>query len=78
MNATAERAQSRPHTRDHVQELWMGVGPPRPPTSSYRANHSNTREIKEELAVHDHTHHKRRDWLKDYFELVNQNKKVAR
>lgn len=67
---------SRDRNRDQVKKLW--VGSVRRPESSYRQVYSETAELIEERKSHEFTHHRRRDWLKDYLERCPQSKKIAR
>mmetsp|Transcript_94 Transcript_94/g.166 ORF Transcript_94/g.166 Transcript_94/m.166 type:complete len:114 (+) Transcript_94:551-892(+) len=64
------------HKRDHLQEMWQGMTySKRPTTSSYKETHSQEQHEEPDL---DQTHHKKKDWLKDYFECVQRNKHFVR
>ena len=73
-----EVPRSKPHMRDHVKELWGRASSSRPMTSSYKETHEESKELVDERTNHDFFHHKKKDWLKEYFERLNQNKTVTR
>ncbi|CAG9314509.1 unnamed protein product [Blepharisma stoltei] len=67
------------HSRDHLQEMWNSMKlQKKPPKSSYGEVFRETPELKEERESSDNIHHKKKDWLKDYFECVHRHKYFVR
>ena len=77
-----EKDSSRPstavHTRDHLKEMWTLPENKKSSQSKYREIYNNSDELTQIRRDSDRTHHKKKDWLKSYFESMHKNKKFSR
>ena len=78
MARDSARPSTVAHTRDHLKEMWTLPENRRSSQSKYREVHNNSEELSESRKEADTTHHKKKDWLKTYFESMHKHKKVSR
>lgn len=78
MNKDPLRPATRVQTRDHLKEMWTMPDTKKSSQSKYREVYNNSDELKQIRDDSDKTHHKKKDWLKTFFESLHKNKHFNR
>ena len=65
-------------THDHLKEMWTMPENKKSSQSKYREVYSNSEELRQIRSESDKTHHKKKDWLKSFFESLHKNKHFNR
>lgn len=78
INKDNPRPSTTANNRDHLTEMWTFPNNKRSSQSKYREVYGNSEELTQIRNESDRTHHKKKDWLKTYFESMHKNKKFSR
>jgi hypothetical protein len=78
MNRDSLRPETRVQTRDHLNEMWTMPVNKKSSQSKYREVFNNPEELRQIREDSDKTHHKKKDWLKSFFESLHKNKHFNR
>ena len=65
-------------SRDHLKEMWTMPDSKKSSQSKYREVYNNSEELRQIRSESDKTHHKKKDWLKSFFESLHKNKHFNR
>jgi hypothetical protein len=78
MQKESLRPTTSVQSRDHLKEMWTMPENKRSSQSKYREVYKNSDELAQIISDSDKTHHKKKDWLKSFFESLHKNKHFNR